>query len=101
MRRLTGRCEFDMVQRGPAWQGDLMRLDNFHISSPRNCRARKARSSSCEELIIARIRAAGYNGPLLMGVDRMAFEITDSVKVIPPRTIDDLQNLDSKGQPFP
>ena len=54
-----------------------------------------------EELIIARTRAAGYNGPLLMGVDRMAFEITNSVKVIPPRTIDDLQNLDGKGQPFP
>ena len=54
-----------------------------------------------EELIIARTRAAGYNGPLLIGVDRMAFEITDSVKVIPPRSIDDLQNLDSKGQPFP
>jgi ribonuclease Z len=54
-----------------------------------------------EELIIARTRAAGYDGPLLMGVDRMAFEITDSVKVMPPRSIDDLQNLDSKGQPFP
>jgi ribonuclease Z len=54
-----------------------------------------------EELIIARTRAAGYNGPLLMGVDRMAFEITDSVKAIPPQSIDDLQNLDSKGQPFP
>jgi ribonuclease Z len=53
-----------------------------------------------EDLIIARTRAAGYNGPLLMGVDRMAFEITDSVKVIPPRSIDDLQDLDSKGQPF-
>ena len=54
-----------------------------------------------EDLIIARTRAAGYNGPLLMGVDRMAFEIADSVKVIPPRTIDDLQDLESKGQPFP
>jgi ribonuclease Z len=54
-----------------------------------------------EELIIARTRAAGYDGPLLMGVDRMAFEITDSVKVISPQSIDDLQNLDSKGQLFP
>jgi ribonuclease Z len=54
-----------------------------------------------EELIIARTRAAGYDGPLLMGVDRMAFEITDSVKVIPPQSIDDLRNLDSKGQLFP
>lgn len=54
-----------------------------------------------EEQIIARTRAAGYDGPLLIGVDRMAFEITDSVKVIPPQSIDDLQNLDSKGQLFP
>jgi ribonuclease Z len=54
-----------------------------------------------EDLIIARTRAAGYDGPLLTGVDRMAFEITDSVKVIEPPSIDGLPNLDSKGQPFP
>jgi len=54
-----------------------------------------------EDEIIARTRAAGYDGPLLIGVDRMAFEITDGVNVIAPRSIDDLQNLDSKGQPFP
>jgi ribonuclease Z len=54
-----------------------------------------------EDQIIARTRAAGYDGPLVMGQDRMAFEITDGVKVIAPQPIDDLQNLDSKGQPFP
>jgi ribonuclease Z len=54
-----------------------------------------------EEEIVARTRAAGYEGPLVMGVDRMAFEITDGVKVIAPLSIDDLPNLDSKGQPFP
>jgi ribonuclease Z len=54
-----------------------------------------------EDQIIARTRAAGYDGPLLMGVDRMAFEITDGLKVIAPQSIDDLQNLDSKGQQFP
>ena len=54
-----------------------------------------------EDQIIARTRAAGYDGPLVMGLDRMAFEIADGVKVIAPQSIDELQNLDSKGQPFP
>ena len=45
--------------------------------------------------------SAGYGGALVMGADRMAFEITDSVKMVPPQAIDDLVNLDSKGQPFP
>jgi ribonuclease Z len=54
-----------------------------------------------EDQIIARTRAAGYDGPLVMGLDRMAIEIGDGVKVIPPRSLDDLPNLDSKGQAFP
>jgi ribonuclease Z len=54
-----------------------------------------------EDQIIARTRAAGYDGPLAMGVDRMSFEISDSVKMIEPPSLDRLQNLDSKGQTFP
>jgi ribonuclease Z len=54
-----------------------------------------------EDEIIARTRAAGYDGPLVMGLDRMSIEISDGVKVIAPRSIDDLPNLDSKGQTFP
>ena len=54
-----------------------------------------------EDAIIARTRAAGYDGPLVMGLDRMAIEIGDGVKVTAPRSIDDLPNLDSKGQAFP
>ena len=54
-----------------------------------------------EDQIIARTRAAGYDGPLVMGVDRMSFEISDSVKMIEPPSLDHLQNLDSKGQIFP
>jgi len=54
-----------------------------------------------EDQIIARTRASGYDGPLVMGLDRMAFEIADGVKVIAPQSIDELKNLDSKGQPFP
>jgi ribonuclease Z len=54
-----------------------------------------------EDAIIARTRAAGYDGPLVMGVDRMRFEISDSVKMIEPAPLDSLPNLDSKGQTFP
>jgi ribonuclease Z len=54
-----------------------------------------------EEQIIARTRAAGYDGPLEMGVDRLAIEIGADVKMIAPRPLDDLPNLDSKGQAFP
>ena len=54
-----------------------------------------------EDEIMARTRAAGYDGPLTMGADRMTIEIGDRVTVDAPRTIDDLPNLDSKGQVFP
>lgn len=54
-----------------------------------------------EDQLIARTRAAGYNGPLVMGLDRMTIEITDAVKVIAPQLLDELPNLDSKGQAFP
>lgn len=54
-----------------------------------------------EDQIIARTRAAGYNGPLVMGLDRMSFEIGDKITTIAPQSLDDLPNLDSKGQPFP
>jgi len=51
--------------------------------------------------IIARTRAAGYDGPLTMGEDRMTLLIGDSVEVRQPLPLDDLPNLDSKGQVFP
>jgi ribonuclease Z len=54
-----------------------------------------------EDLILARTRAAGYDGPLMMGVDRMKFEIGDVVKLLDTVPIDQLQNLDSKGQVYP
>jgi len=54
-----------------------------------------------EDQIIARTRAAGYEGPLMMGVDRMSFEISDEVKPFEPQPIERLQNLDSKDQVYP
>jgi len=38
---------------------------------------------------------------LLMGLDRMVLEIAGDVKMLPPQSLDDLPNLDSKGQRFP
>jgi ribonuclease Z len=54
-----------------------------------------------EDQIIARTRAAGYDGPLMMGLDRMRFEISDDVKLLDTAPIEQLQNLDSKGQVYP
>jgi ribonuclease Z len=54
-----------------------------------------------EDAIIARTRAAGYDGPLMMGVDRMRFEIADEVKLLDTVPIEQLQNLDSKAQVYP
>ena len=51
--------------------------------------------------IIARTRTAGYSGPLTMGADRMTIRIGDAVEVVPPPSLDDLPNLDSKLQVFP
>lgn len=56
---------------------------------------------SGEEQILTRTRAAGYSGLLVMGEDRMTIEITSEVKIIAPQPLDELQNLDSKGQVFP
>jgi ribonuclease Z len=54
-----------------------------------------------EDLILARTKTAGYDGPLMMGVDRMCFEIGDSVKLLDTVPIEQLPNLDSKGQAYP
>jgi ribonuclease Z len=62
---------------------------------------KELQGSKGEDPILARTRAAGYDGPLVMGLDRMVLEITGDVKVILPQSLDDLPNLDSKGQQFP
>lgn len=50
--------------------------------------------------IIARVRAAGYAGPLAMGSDREIVEIGDTVRIVPPSSLDGLPDLDSKSAPF-
>ncbi len=53
------------------------------------------------EEIVARTRAAGYDGPLTVGEDRMVIEVADDIVVRAPQPIDDLPMLDSKNQTFP
>jgi ribonuclease Z len=53
------------------------------------------------EVIVARTRAAGYDGPLLAGEDRMKITIADEVTVEGPKPIDDLPMLDNKTQVYP
>lgn len=53
------------------------------------------------ETIVARTRAAGYAGPLVVGEDRMAFDIDSTVTMIPPPSLEQLVPLDSKDQRFP
>lgn len=48
--------------------------------------------------ILKRTRDAGYMGPLTMGYDRMVIEVGDAVRVIPPKTIDDLPDMDFKAE---
>jgi ribonuclease Z len=103
----------DRLSRTPEMKGVLAKLTTpeqaaevFKRAKPKlavysHIVTKELQGKQGEEEIIARTRAAGYDGPLLMGVDRMGFEIGDDVKAIAPRPLDDLPNLDSKGQLFP
>ncbi|SFF76020.1 ribonuclease Z [Novosphingobium sp. CF614] len=51
--------------------------------------------------IVARTRAAGYAGALVIGEDRMTFELGDTVTMAPPPSLETLVPLDSKDQRFP
>jgi len=50
--------------------------------------------------IIARVRAAGYKGPVQIGQDREIVEIGEDVLQRPPPRRDSLPDLDSKSGPF-
>ncbi|MES2259606.1 MAG: MBL fold metallo-hydrolase [Pseudomonadota bacterium] len=49
-----------------------------------------------DEVVMQRTRKAGYAGPLVMGYDRMAFEIGSTVTVVQPESTADLPDLDLK-----
>lgn len=51
---------------------------------------------SGDRTVIARTRAAGYRGPLVMGRDGMTILVGKTVKVVAPRSLRGLPELDSK-----
>jgi ribonuclease Z len=51
---------------------------------------------SGDRRVVARTRAAGYRGPLVMGRDGMAVLVRKTIKVLPPRSTRGLPELDSK-----
>ena len=57
--------------------------------------------SEVPETLIGRTRAAGYDGPLVMGEDGMVIRIGETIRIEPPRSLEGLKALDTKGQAFP
>ena len=55
------------------------------------------RMDSSYDEIIARTRAAGYAGPLAIGEDRMVIEVGDDVRVLPPRALELVGDVTSRG----
>lgn len=53
-----------------------------------------------DDAIIARTRKAGYDGPLVMGQDRMSIEIGGEVKTLPPQPIDGIVDFDKPDSKF-
>lgn len=53
-----------------------------------------------DDVIIARTRKAGYDGPLVMGQDRMIIEVGDEVKALPPPSLDGIVDFDKPDSKF-
>lgn len=53
-----------------------------------------------DQVVIKRTRAAGYDGPLIMGQDRMIVEVGDEVRVLPPPSIDGIADFDKPDSRF-
>ncbi|MDB5685667.1 MAG: fold metallo-hydrolase [Rhizorhabdus sp.] len=53
-----------------------------------------------DAVIVARVRAAGYQGLLAMGHDREVVEIGETVTVVPAASLEGLPDLDSKSARF-
>jgi ribonuclease Z len=47
--------------------------------------------------VVHRVRAAGYSGELVMGLDRMVIEVGEKVSVIPPPSLEDLGDVAKRG----
>jgi ribonuclease Z len=53
-----------------------------------------------DEMVIKRTRAAGYDGPLIIGQDRMIVDVGDDVRVLPPPSIEGIADFDKPDSRF-
>jgi ribonuclease Z len=53
-----------------------------------------------DETLIQRTRAAGYQGALEVGQDRMEIVVGQTIRVVPPRSLDGLEDFDGPGSVF-
>jgi ribonuclease Z len=53
-----------------------------------------------DQVIIDRTRAAGYDGPMVMGQDRMTIDVGAEVKVIPPQSVEGIVDFDKPDSKF-
>jgi ribonuclease Z len=50
--------------------------------------------------IVERTRKAGYEGPLVMGLDRMTIDVGSEVKALPPQSIEGIVDFDKPDSKF-
>ena len=53
-----------------------------------------------DSVIIERTRKAGYDGPLTMGQERMAIDVGEQIKIVPPQSIDGIVDFDKPDSKF-
>jgi ribonuclease Z len=53
-----------------------------------------------DDVVIARTRRAGYDGPLAMGQDRMTIEVGEQIKIVPPQSIEGIVDFDKPDSKF-
>ena len=53
-----------------------------------------------DDVVVKRTRAAGYDGRLEMGQDRMIIDVGDEVKVLPPPPIEGIADFDKPNSKF-
>jgi len=80
----------------PEQAADLLRTAHPRLTIFSHIVKKELPGRKGDDAIIARVRAAGYRGPLVMGRDHMAVEVGDTIRLIPGRQPGKLNELDSK-----
>jgi len=80
----------------PEQAADLLRTARPRLAIFSHIVKKELPGKKGDDMILARVRAAGYRGPLVMGRDHMVVEVGDTVRLLPARPPARLNELDSK-----